>query len=145
MGDSESYICPRSKNSTKKETPKNRGALNQLWCLRTTLLGLLRSFAGSSFHGYLGVLKTWNPLRVVQSPYSKYRSLFLVAMICRPSTKKGGIYLGKPISFPKHTLNKAGVWSRGYSFPVFLFIIFGREQGNTPILTNRGLLIRGQH
>ena len=41
------------------------------------------------------------------TPYSKYPSVS-----CRPSTKKGGIYLGKP-AFPKNTLKKAGIWSRG--------------------------------
>ena len=40
-----------------------------------------------------------------------YSNCFWVS--CRPSTKNGGIYHRKP-GFPKNTLKKAGILSRGY-------------------------------
>ena len=50
-------------------------------------------------------------------PYSKYPLFFRVS--CRPSTKKGGIYHGKPIGYPKNT--RCTRWSSGGVSRVFLF------------------------
>ena len=62
--------------------------------------------------------RTWvtpqphNVFPVLQIP-----TLFLVGMICRPSTKKGiGIYHGNP-GFSKKNLETGGIWSKGLVAP----------------------------
>ena len=46
------------------------------------------------------------------TPYSNYPAV-LKGIICRPSTKKGGIYHGTPFVLSRNTLRKVGIWSRG--------------------------------
>ena len=53
-----------------------------------------------------------NQMGMGHTPYSKYPVFFRVS--CRPSTRKGGVYHGKP-GFPKNTLKQAGILSRGYA------------------------------
>ena len=48
-----------------------------------------------------------------RDPYPLHPIPTFFRVSCRPSTKKGGIYHGKP-GFQKNTLEKAGIWSKGY-------------------------------
>ena len=45
--------------------------------------------------------------------YPRLQIPTFLRLSCRPSTKRGGIYLEKP-GFPKSTLEKVGIWSGGY-------------------------------
>ena len=49
----------------------------------------------------------------LKGPYRETPYIYIY--ICIPSTKKGGIYHGKP-GFPKNTLKKSGIWSRGFIY-----------------------------
>ena len=54
--------------------------------------------------------KRWEKASQKQGPRLQTPTFFRVS--CRPSTKKGGIYLEKPGFSKKQNLEKVGIWSR---------------------------------